>query len=405
MGIDWKAKIELVSKLYSPTTPIKEEIFFRGRSEQLNKINFAVQETGQHIIIYGDRGVGKTSLANIVGERYRAAINSLVTCNQNSTLSGLWKSIFKRVPISIQRYKRIGFQLIEESENQIQSITTLADQLDPQREIDIDDINLILAQANDIGYKFLFIFDEFDQIKNNKLIADFSNIIKYSSDHLENITIMIVGIGKSVSDLIENHHSIERSTVQIFLQRMSDRELEEIISKANIELDMDINKDVLEQIVMYSSGYPHYTHLLGKYSTLNSLQRESLHIDCVDFNKAVDQAIENANESIRSAYEKAVITSKSKSLFPTVLVACALVKTDEHGTFRLTDIKGVLEKEFDLHKDLQAYQYHIGKLCTEDRGNILEKINVSGSLSKYKFSNPLFKSYVILKHYRNKCDK
>ncbi len=402
MNINWNEKIELVSKVYSPSRPIKEESFFQGRVEQRNRIADAVKEIGQHIIIYGDRGVGKTSFANIVSERYRLAINSLVTCNQNSTLAGLWKSIFKNIPISVERYKRIGFQPPENQENKIKSITTLADHINLSTIINIDEVNSILTTANNINYQFLFIFDEFDQISSKQLITDFSNIIKFCSDHLEKITIMVVGIGKSVTDLIENHQSIERSTIQIFLQRMSDNELKEIVNKANSQLKMTIDSNVLDQIVKYSSGYPHYTHLLGKYATLFSLHRKSLHIDIKDFNMAVNKSIENASESIRSAYEKAVITSKKKSFFPEVLVACALVPTDEHGTFRLIDIKGILESEFGIQKDPQAYQYHIGKLCTDDRGNILEKVDVSGTLSKYKFSNPLFKSFVILKHYKSK---
>lgn len=403
MEINWQEKIERVSKLYSPTAPIKEQSLFQGRVEQLGKIDLAVREIGQHIIVYGDRGVGKTSLANIVGERYRVAINSLVSCNANSTLSGLWKTLFKRIPVSVERYKVIGFSLDKDNEEKIRNVITLADGLDPRKEIDVDEINTLLSTVNSLGYKLLFIFDEFDQIRNESLVADISNIIKFCSDHLENITIMVVGIGKSVTDLINNHQSIERATKQIFLQRMSDDELKDIVTKANTELGLQIDRKVLNDIVSYSSGYPHYTHLLGKFATLNALTRGSNTINDEDFKYAVNQSIENANESIRRTYEKAVITSKAESYFPVVLTACALVETDEHGAFRLTDIKDVLKNEFNVDLDMQGYQYHIGKFCTDDRGNILEKIDVSGASYKYKFINPLFRSYVILKHYKNKC--
>jgi len=59
-----------VHELYSPSAPIKSESIFRGRQEQLNKVHEAVIEKGQHIAIFGERGVGKTSLANIIENRY-----------------------------------------------------------------------------------------------------------------------------------------------------------------------------------------------------------------------------------------------------------------------------------------------------------------------------------------------
>ena len=154
-------KIQILSKVYSPTAPIKTESFFQGRNEQLMRIDSAVKEIGQHIILYGDRGVGKTSLANIVGERYRIAINCLITCNQNSTLSGLWKGVLKRIPTSVERYKKIGFAS-EDSEGKIKKVVTLADKIDPNAEIGVDGIHSLLSTANSIGYKLLFIFDEFE---------------------------------------------------------------------------------------------------------------------------------------------------------------------------------------------------------------------------------------------------
>jgi ABC-type molybdenum transport system ATPase subunit/photorepair protein PhrA len=49
--------------------PITQINLFAGRRDKLRDLTIAVSQDGQHPIIYGERGVGKTSLANIVAER------------------------------------------------------------------------------------------------------------------------------------------------------------------------------------------------------------------------------------------------------------------------------------------------------------------------------------------------
>lgn len=53
---------------FSPHAPIDAASLFRGRVEQIRDVADAMRAAGLHAVIYGDRGVGKTSLANIVDE-------------------------------------------------------------------------------------------------------------------------------------------------------------------------------------------------------------------------------------------------------------------------------------------------------------------------------------------------
>ena len=55
-----------VREIFTPHTPIKSVNLFFGREEQVKSIIQALLTPGQHVVLYGDRGVGKSSLANIV---------------------------------------------------------------------------------------------------------------------------------------------------------------------------------------------------------------------------------------------------------------------------------------------------------------------------------------------------
>ncbi len=49
-------------RVFQPRIPINRPDFFAGRWDQLTTIVDAVSQAGLHAVIYGERGVGKTSL-------------------------------------------------------------------------------------------------------------------------------------------------------------------------------------------------------------------------------------------------------------------------------------------------------------------------------------------------------
>lgn len=53
-------------RVFSPAAPVDERDLFAGRITQLRRVIDVVNQRGQHAIIFGERGVGKTSLANVI---------------------------------------------------------------------------------------------------------------------------------------------------------------------------------------------------------------------------------------------------------------------------------------------------------------------------------------------------
>ena len=51
-----------VGDVFRPSAPVDEKALFAGREEQVRRVIDAIFQRGQHVMIYGERGVGKTSL-------------------------------------------------------------------------------------------------------------------------------------------------------------------------------------------------------------------------------------------------------------------------------------------------------------------------------------------------------
>ena len=62
---DWDAIAFEATQLFTPSTPLSESDLFAGRILQIEKMLEATSERGKHVILFGERGVGKTSLAKL----------------------------------------------------------------------------------------------------------------------------------------------------------------------------------------------------------------------------------------------------------------------------------------------------------------------------------------------------
>ncbi|MEK7206277.1 MAG: ATP-binding protein, partial [Pseudomonadota bacterium] len=67
-GLERESKIEKsgIRKIFTPHKPVESSDFFFGRQKEVQKLIEQLNTPGQHSLLYGDRGVGKSSLANVV---------------------------------------------------------------------------------------------------------------------------------------------------------------------------------------------------------------------------------------------------------------------------------------------------------------------------------------------------
>jgi energy-coupling factor transporter ATP-binding protein EcfA2 len=379
-----------LNSVFTPAAPIEKRRLFAGRVKQLEIVLDAALEPGRHVVIYGERGVGKTSLANILAELLPERLVIRVAADSTSNYDSLWRKIFRRLMIT-QKQRRAGFVVCEEK-----SLFPLADVLPKDVELAPDKI---ISIFDTLRLPTILIFDEFDRITDQMTPTLVADTIKAFSDTARPVTLVVVGVAQTVNELIGEHPSIERNLRQIKMPRMSLPELAEIIDKGLAILEMDIEESVRSKIIRLSQGFPHYTHLLAKYSAGGAIDHERLNILEPDLDIAIEKAVEDARESIRAAYHKATLASRRETLFPKVLLAAALAPEDEFGTFRASDLLEPLRRITGRASySLPSFTYHLGKLCSEERGNILDKLGTQ-KRHRYRFANPLMKSFILLKGY------
>jgi len=394
MATDARRELSIrASKVFTPAAPVDEQKLFAGRIEQLRKVADVINQKGQHAVIFGERGVGKTSLANILAEVFGDIVLAVRTnCDSSDNYSSLWKKIFLDIPLN-QEIQNIGFV----KGKSIQS-TNLCDETGDDISPDIVRQTLTKLAVKTIP---IIILDEFDRISTTETKATMADTIKMLSDHAVNATIILVGVADSVDQLIKEHLSIERALVQIKMPRMSNSELKEIIDKGLKSLDMSIDDAAKNYITLISQGLPHYTHLLALHSVRQAIDKKVKTITLNHVESAISRALEQAQQTILSTYHKALMSARKDTIFAQVLLACALTRTDDLGFFAAADVRRPLSKIMRKNYEIPGFSRHLNAFCEPERGPILFKI---GKIRRYRFRfvNPLMQPFVVMQGFANK---
>ncbi|MDP2830210.1 MAG: ATP-binding protein [Sulfuricellaceae bacterium] len=384
--MDNMERVQALSNSFSPSAPIDQKALFSGRMAQLMDVLNAVSQKGQHAILFGERGVGKTSLARVLsgGLTIRATqvLTASINCDGTMDFSSLWHKICREI-VFTQTKTGAGFTAPPET-----TLKPLADYLPAT--VTPDDVRHLLSQLG----KTLIIIDELDRLVNPEITALLADTIKTLSDHAVDTTLLLVGVADSVEMLIKEHQSIERAMVQIRMPRMSPPELNEIIDKGLSAAGMSIQAGAKEMICTLSQGLPHYTHLLALNASQRAATIDRTEVAVEDVRTAIDTALAKAQQSIIGAYHKAT-SSPRENLYPQVLLSCALAPTDNLGYFAAVDVRKPLSEIMKKPYEIPAFSQHLNAFCEESRGPILQRTGTNRRF-RFRFSNPLLQPYVIM---------
>jgi Cdc6-like AAA superfamily ATPase len=368
-----------IEEAFTPGAAIDSKDLFAGRKLQREMLMSTIFRKGEHAILFGEAGVGKTSLANIVYDVLvvmgkfswqRAKVN----CGEGMSFDDIWRSAFK--------------QLFFEQDGE--SVTL--DQILPNNP-NSEQIRETFQSLND---RSIVIIDEFDKVKDRKVQSRMAHTIKTLSDNAISTTLILVGVGDSIEQLIEGHASVERPLIQVPMKRMAKFELVDILDKGLPRCEgLEIVPEARDRIADYSQGLPYYTHLLARESALHAVSNDRTKLTMDDLNAAIRIAVNSKLETNLTAYNKAVTAPRGTN-FPSVLLACALAKKTEQQWFYARDVIAPLSYISKKSVLVPAFAKHLKAFCEESRGRILERRGPPRKV-QYRFRKPLMETYVVLR--------
>ncbi len=371
VGTNKAAKSAQVAQVFTPGAPIDKYDLLAGRVEVLLDVINAIAPKGQHAVVYGERGVGKTSLTNVLGEVLASLQTSTlrsahINCNTTDSFRSIWLKVFRE----------------------------LSAELPSDVRPDPEDVRYHLEALNPSSMA-LVIIDELDRLEDDEALSLMADTIKTLSDHATPTTLVLVGVADSVTELVGDHLSVERALIQIPMPRMSRQELGQIIDKGLTKLEMAIDSSAKERIARLSEGLPYYTHLLALHATQRAVMDDRDHVHAGDVDTATRIALKKAQQTIQTAYLDATRSPRSDNKFKSVLLACALAPKDPLGYFQAGGVRKPLATITGREHEIASFTRHLGEFLKPHRGPALTQIGESHS-HYYRFTNPMLQPYTII---------
>ena len=319
----------------------KERLF--GRDKSLVSIDRALSSPGRQIFIYGDRGVGKTSLALTAAFLNTSAAQSPIHVNCGST-NGFSAVIqaFGNAAIPVQnRFEKpgsrpgVGLSILGTGANVTPSSSLSAAITAPQGLNEALDI--VKYVETKLSGPLVVVIDEMERLKSADDKENFAEFIKNVSTVTNNIRFVFCGIASDVTELLGAHPSAGRILETIELKRIPHDSLWKIVEIPAMKLGIHIEREMLIRIGQISDGFPHYVHLIGEslfwiiFDDTNSIVRVERH----HFRAAIKEALRRTEAVLRNQYDTATKKTKNTEDYEEALWSLADRTSDRR---QLTDI-------------------------------------------------------------------
>ncbi len=393
---------------------------FAGRAKEIKELADALQEEGSVPLIYGQRGLGKSSVAAQLSRIAQGDVTLLteidaldyaipeegrfitfyVTCEDSTgNLDGLlrlminavealkheravdetkdeWRLVDKRTTkgISLKMFRAETVKAYERAvaERDLSGLSS-AEKL----------VALTEALTDSYRQPVLFIIDEFDRLGS----ADgFASFLKSNSSTI--LKFAIVGIATTQSELLKDHESVHRQLAPVKIKPMKHDELVSIVDQTEEYLSdksypHTFSKEAKAELARLAAGFPWFVHVIGQRALLDAHDAKAEKITDGRIEIAVKKlAFRKMAQTYFDRYQTAVRDSAPRERVLRLFAAWGAENIPTSELYPMAQRIGV-----------GAPANYLGHLTQEQCGFVLKK-SPQQTRALYHFPDAMFKVYV-----------
>ncbi|AZL08209.1 hypothetical protein CXR26_02370 [Brevibacterium aurantiacum] len=409
--------------VFTPRTIVTRRMFERRNEPSegsalgvQDRLGDALRERGGQLLVYGDTGVGKSSLV-----KYATEDEELSAVTVECTAETDYASILHAVVQELLDVREIKFSRTRNAEMSttvegavpwITKVTgTFKGALSRQSDYEViekpalDVATELMAKSG----KTLLVLENFQNVRGEATRELVAQLLERLSDRASrdweqpDIKCVVVGIAEDATSLLGSSRSYLRRTAQIGVPRMPDDEIRAFLARGFSILGLQVSEDLIDEFVFYSDGFPYFAHLVGLYTSRIALRSESSEIG----REELQSALFEAAHSVTASYQDRVRAARESggAVRPRAQLMSILANSSSR-TWTGSDIQQLWAEKVAPRKDFAPIHVALGQLVKEEHGSILARTGKQRSYV-YRFADPHIRPFLRIEeaHSALTCDR
>lgn len=307
---------------FTPTRPRPGRRLI-GRQKELERVLRALVEEQAHVVLYSERGRGKTSLANLVVDSLRRAgvIVARHTCEAGTTFDSLLRGLAQDLPVALLASAAVPVEGTRGCEAALPA--------GPLRPRDVVTLPSHLTCRG-----LVCVVDEFDRIEDVAARTLLADSIKQLSDGGVPLAFMIVGVSENLEQILGQHPSIQRALVSVNLPLLPDVEIGDLILRGGYDMGLTFLPSVIARVVEQARGMPYVAQLMGLRLAQTATAAGKKIVDDADFDAVVQRMIDDTPPRVVALYAAMTANGRDSEMIA-VLTRIATAGQDAWGRLQV----------------------------------------------------------------------
>lgn len=332
--------------------PIRDPGGLAGRTEELGQLQIDIGKIGKHVLVFGPRGVGKTSLARVL----EAKVNSGL-CNGPDSLGRTrrFKAAYVQCESRFREMEDGGFATL------LRDALVLLGRANGVREVLCRTV--AGALATDTGEESVIIVDNVELL-SHEAVDLLGELVQFVNNDGIEATFVFVGVDGSSTSMLLEFEPLIRLVGELEVSVLPESAIQEILDRGIRQNMMRADDTALEFGAWLSCGMPYFPHLIGEM-VLDAAREVNLEwIQRRHVEDAIPGVFMEVKKRIRQEYgELGARVLECREAEARVLYAAAACQKREGRWFGYPDMMRELERlsppkldMSDVHHELDRFR-------------------------------------------------
>lgn len=398
------------NKVFTPNKiPVKPGNTYASRGEAQQRLERAL-DRGYIPLIYGDYGVGKTSMARYVLRAYEADgrlvnIESVAGKSIRDVFEACLEKMEYRIERSVAQEATSGSTNMQGGEAGAKAFW-LSAKISTSRQRSQGDKETVvteLAVSSPTDSKLInlceqhglvLLLDELHKASDS-FLKDLVEFVKACGNaSVEEFKIILLGTSSDSSRLVAKDPGVDRLIEDVKLGSMEETECVNLIDAGMRNLGITVDSAAHSKLVKSCVGSPNILQFLCLVSSEKAFSREPRHLVVEDVDQAISEYVDNKAARLKHQYLQAIETTGPKRYRKQILIAMSLAN-DEYVT--MDELVEVIQRSIPEARNTDI-SGPLKRLKEEQYGPILRDVMRSASDQRIQnytvFCDPAMKAFI-----------